>query len=193
VRDEVIIISGLPRSGTSMLMQMVAAGGVPVLTDGVRQADEDNPRGYFEFQPVKNLHRDAEWLNTAKGQAVKVVAPLLPQLPAGFQYRIIFINRNLYQILSSQAQMLRRHQQTVEDTPERRARLKEEYSKLLVRVTTLLTGRSDVQVLFLDREDVLLHPSSAARRINRFLGGRLNEQSMAEAVVPSLDRQKAQL
>jgi hypothetical protein len=193
VRDEIIVISGLPRSGTSMLMQMVAAGGVPVLTDEVRQADEDNPRGYFEFQPVKNLHRDAEWLNTAKGQAVKVVAPLLPQLPAGFQYRIIFINRNLYQILSSQAQMLRRHQQTVEDTPERRARLKEEYSKLLVRVTTLLTGRSDVQVLFLDREDVLLHPSSAARRINRFLGGRLNEQSMAEAVVPSLDRQKAQL
>jgi predicted AlkP superfamily phosphohydrolase/phosphomutase/tetratricopeptide (TPR) repeat protein len=193
VRDEIIVISGLPRSGTSMLMQMVAAGGVPVLTDEVRQADEDNPRGYFEFQPVKNLHRDAEWLNTAKGQAVKVVAPLLPQLPAGFQYRIIFINRNLDQILSSQAQMLRRHQQTVEDTPERRARLKEEYSKLLVRVTTLLTGRSDVQVLFLDREDVLLHPSSAARRINRFLGGRLNEQSMAEAVVPSLDRQKAQL
>jgi predicted AlkP superfamily phosphohydrolase/phosphomutase/tetratricopeptide (TPR) repeat protein len=193
VRDEIIVISGLPRSGTSMLMQMVAAGGVPVLTDGVRQADEDNPRGYFEFQPVKNLHQDTEWLNAAKGQAVKVVAPLLPQLPTGFEYRVIFINRNLDQILSSQAQMLHRHQQPLEDTPERRARLKEEYSKLLVRVSTLLTSRPDVQVLFLDREDVLLHPTEAAGRINRFFGGVLNEHSMAQAVIPSLDRQKAHL
>jgi hypothetical protein len=174
-----------------MLMQMAAAGGLPVLSDNVRQADEDNPRGYFEFEPVKNLHRDAAWLSQAQGKAVKVVAPLLPQLPIGLQYRVIFINRNLDEIISSQAQMLVRREKPVEDTPERRARLKEEYSRQLVRVTTLLTSRPDVRVLFLDRDEVLRFPSRAARRINRFLGGRLSEQSMAEAVEPSLDRHKA--
>src|SRR4029077_10320628 len=80
IGEGVVVVSGLPRSGTSMLMQMLAAGGQPVLTDGLREADTDNPLGYFEYEPVKQLHRDARWFQHAEGKAVKIVSPLLPHL-----------------------------------------------------------------------------------------------------------------
>lgn len=189
--DEVVVVSGLPRSGTSMIMQMLDAGGVPILTDGLRQPDEDNPRGYFEFEPVKQLQSGAGWIDEAKGKAVKIVAPLLPSLPAGHRYRVIFVERNLDEILASQAQMLVRRQEAVEDTPARRTRLKTEYSRLLTTVKTMLRGRAEIDVLILGRESVLQDPRAAAEDIGRFLGGGLPVEAMAAQVKPELHRQRA--
>lgn len=189
VGDEVVVVSGLPRSGTSMIMQMLAAGGLPVLTDGLREADIDNPRGYFEYEPVKNLHRDVDWLKSANGKAVKIVAPLLPYLPPGIRYRVILIERDLEETLESQSRMLDRRGEKVDDTPARRARLKEEYSRFLERARNFLLARPDTRLLILNRDDVLSDPLAAADAMNRFLGGSLSPPHMAAEVDLSLDHQ----
>ena len=102
------IVSGLPRSGTSMMMQMLEAGGMEVLTDGIRQANEDNPRGYYEFERVKQIKEDPGWLEEAQGKVVKMVSMLLFDLPAGYRYRIVFMRREMREILTSQRVMLER-------------------------------------------------------------------------------------
>ena len=129
--DEIVIVTGLPRSGTSLVMQMLAAGGAGLLTDGARAADRNNPLGYFEYEPVKRTGRDTTWLAEAKGKAVKVVAPLVAWLPDGLRYRAIFIERDLDEVLASQAEMLRNLNagEAVSDSPERRARLRREYAR----------------------------------------------------------------
>ena len=105
---EIIIVSGLPRSGTSLMMQMLASGGIEVLTDNLRTADADNPRGYYEFEKVKQIERDSSWLPQARGKAVKMVSQLLYHLPAGERYRVLFLERDLGEVLLSQEKMLRR-------------------------------------------------------------------------------------
>jgi predicted AlkP superfamily phosphohydrolase/phosphomutase/tetratricopeptide (TPR) repeat protein len=196
VGDDIVVVSGLPRSGTSMIMQMLAAGGLPVLTDGLRGADADNPRGYFEYEPVRNLYRDGAWIKEAKGKAVKIVAPLLPYLPAGFAYRVILIERHLDEVLESQSQMLIRRGEKVgkgseDDTPARRARLKEEYSRQVHKMRSFLQSRPQTRVLFLNRDELLKNPQAAAEAVNRFLGGSLAPDRMAAEVDPSLHRQRA--
>lgn len=190
VGNDIVVVSGLPRSGTSMIMQMLAAGGLPVLTDGLRQADLDNPRGYFEYEPVRNLHQDGKWLKEAKGKAVKIVAPLLPYLPAGFGYRVIFIERQLDEVLESQSQMLIRRGDKVQDTPARRARLKEEYSRQVQKMRSSLQRRPETRVLFLNRDELLKNPKAASEAMNRFLGGSYATSRMAAEVDPSLHRQR---
>ncbi|MBZ5524238.1 MAG: alkaline phosphatase family protein [Acidobacteriia bacterium] len=188
--DEVVIVSGLPRSGTSMIMQMLAAGGIPPLTDGLREADEDNPRGYFEYEPVKRMMQDAKWLEGAKGKAVKIVAPLLPGLPAGLVCRVIFIERNLDEILASQGQMLIRRGEKVDDTPARRARLKDQYARRVAGMKLALENRPATNLLCLDRSAVLDDSAAAAAAINAFLGGACDPARMAAEVDPSLDRHR---
>ena len=102
----ITVVSGLPRSGTSLVMQMLAAGGIPVLGDDLRRADEDNPRGYLEYEKVKSLERDSTWLPEAEGKAIKIISFLLPKLPSSFEYRVIFVRRNLTEVLRSQEKML---------------------------------------------------------------------------------------
>jgi predicted AlkP superfamily phosphohydrolase/phosphomutase/tetratricopeptide (TPR) repeat protein len=190
IEDSVIIISGLPRSGTSMIMQMVAAGGVPVLTDNLRGADDDNPRGYLEYEPVKNLRKDAKWLLEAKGKAVKIVAPLLAAVPHDLPSRIILIERDLNEILDSQAQMLIRRKENLPDTAERRDLLKDAYTRTLNQAKTFLGNRPSTGLLILKRSDVLRDPHQAAKQINEFLGGNLDVAKMAAEVDPSLHRQR---
>ncbi|MEM6336728.1 MAG: sulfotransferase family protein, partial [Bacteroidota bacterium] len=103
----ITIVSGLPRSGTSLMMQMVEAGGISALTDGVREADENNSRGYYEFEPVKKLRADASWVPQAEGKVVKVIAQLLQHLPQGHDYRVVFMDRDLTEVLRSQTTMLK--------------------------------------------------------------------------------------
>jgi len=188
---EVVIVSGLPRSGTSMLMQMLATGGLPLLADGERQPDEDNPRGYFEYGPVKQMRRDAAWLADAKGKAVKIVAPLLHALPPNVACRVIFIERDLDEVLASQSQMIARRGADVNDTPARRSRLKAEYTRLVGRVKSFLANRPETQALYVRHEDVLRDPAEAARAINGFLGGGLATDRMAAEVRPALRRHRA--
>ena len=103
----IVVVSGLPRSGTSLMMQMLQAGGMPLLTDGRRAADGDNPKGYCEFEPAKRLKDDASWLGAAEGRAVKLVSALLFDLPPERRYRVIFMTRDLDEVLASQRDLLR--------------------------------------------------------------------------------------
>src|SRR5688572_23499153 len=119
-RKPIVVVSGLPRSGTSMMMNMLEAGGVELLVDGLRRPDGNNPRGYFEFEPVKELDQygDASWLLQAPGRAVKVISYLLPKLPQSFAYQVIFMNRDLSEILASQRRMLIDRSQPTGDTSD---------------------------------------------------------------------------
>ncbi|HEX3743569.1 MAG TPA: hypothetical protein VHW09_06555 [Bryobacteraceae bacterium] len=188
--NDVVVVCGLPRSGTSMIMQMLAAGGLPVLTDGKREADEDNPLGYLEFDPVKQPRGYADWIAQAAGKAVKVVAPLANLLPEGPAYRVIFIERDLDEVLRSQARMIERRGEQVEDTPERREHLRGEYARMTERVKALFAARTDAQLLVLAHADAMRNPESAARRLNLFCGGELRVPEMTACVRPELHRQQ---
>src|SRR5215207_9218271 len=88
-KQSVVIVSGLPRSGTSMMMRMLAEGGLPVLTDELRGADDDNPQGYLELEVVRQLKEgNVRWLENAQGKAVKVISSLLDYLPREYPYKI---------------------------------------------------------------------------------------------------------
>jgi predicted AlkP superfamily phosphohydrolase/phosphomutase/tetratricopeptide (TPR) repeat protein len=188
---EVVIVCGLPRSGTSMLMQMLTAGGLPAVTDGIRSADEDNPRGYFELEAVKQMENGAPWLDDARGKAVKIVAPLIPHLPDGVACRVLLTERDINDIIASQRQMMLRRGRSVSETPDRLARLKNEYLRLVVWTKGFLASRPDTKLLCLDRNAVIRDPRQAAEAINRFLGGNLDVERMTAEVKPELSRQNS--
>ena len=187
----VIVVSGLPRSGTSMTMKMLEAGGLQPVTDQVRSADEDNPRGYFEDERVKDLAQmeDRSWLRAARGKVIKVISSLLQHLPDDNFYKVIFMRRNLREVLASQAKMLDRRGEAPQATDEELIKLFESH---LERVEFQLRFRPWFDVLYVDHRSVLQDPAGAARRINEFLGGRLDERRMAEAVDPNLYRNRAE-
>ena len=189
--DAVVIVSGLPRSGTSMLMQMLAAGGYPVLVDEQRPADESNQRGYFELEAVKQLKKkNYSWVEDAQGKAVKVIGQLLPNLPRGVNYRILFMERPLNEIVASQTTMLKRLDKL--GAKGGNQRLARTYTKQMQQIGNLLGGFPDsVGVLSLSYHDVLSNPAVAASQINHYLGGGLNEQAMVAAVAPELRNQHA--
>ena len=186
-----VIVTGLPRSGTSLMMQMLAAGGMSILTDEWRAADEDNPRGYLEFEPVKNLLNDAKWLFEARGKAVKIVAPLLAALPPGLPCRAILCERDLDEVLDSQERMLERRSHPTAATPERRRMLKDEYRRILARVKATLAARPDAGLLVIEHRFAISDPLVTAETINRFLGDGLDVARMAAAVEPTLHRNRA--
>ncbi len=186
-----VVVTGLPRSGTSMFMQMLAAGGVGVLTDGLREPDEDNPRGYLEFEPVKNLLKDSKWLLEGRGKAVKIVAPLLGALPPGLACRVILSERDLDEVLDSQERMLVRRNQPLPATPERRRLLRDEYARTLARVKVMLSRRPGTQLLALEHSKAISDSLATAEKLNEFLGGGLDVAKMAAAVDPALHRNRA--
>ena len=184
----VTVVSGLPRSGTSMMMQMLAAGGVPVLNDNVRKADEDNTRGYFEFEPVKRTKDDASWLEDGRGKVVKMVYSLLYDLPANYEYRVVFMNRNLNEVLASQQSMLdRRGEKGASISTDRLQRI---FTDQLEEVRAWLAGQPQFDVMQIDYCNVINDPEGQARRISDFLGGGLDQALMAAEVVPLLYRQR---
>jgi predicted AlkP superfamily phosphohydrolase/phosphomutase/tetratricopeptide (TPR) repeat protein len=189
--ETAVVVSGLPRSGTSMLMQMLAAGGLELLSDDKREADASNPRGYQEFEPVKSLGRApaVHWIEKTRGKAVKVVSPLLLHLPADRPYRIVFVERPLPEVLASQAAMLERQGKGA--TPRSQRQLAAAYLQQLERLKAQLRARgSDMQVLSLPYRDAIASPAEAAARVNRFLGGGLDEAAMAAAIDPALHRER---
>jgi predicted AlkP superfamily phosphohydrolase/phosphomutase/tetratricopeptide (TPR) repeat protein len=189
--DEAVIVSGLPRSGTSMLMQMLVAGGLRPLTDGLRQPDEDNPRGYFEFEPVKQMASDTSWIDQARGKVIKIVVPMIPNLPDGVPCRVILIERDLEEILASQRQMIARRGREMEQTPARLNRLRQEYLRLIVWSKGFLVSRPNTSLMCVNRNAILRDPQKAAEALNRFLGGNLLVERMAGEVRPELNRQRA--
>jgi predicted AlkP superfamily phosphohydrolase/phosphomutase/tetratricopeptide (TPR) repeat protein len=184
---EVILVSGLPRSGTSMMMQMLKAGGMPLFTDNVRIADESNPRGYFEADAVKRLTSHNNWLAECDGQVLKVVAPLVPYLPQNVNYRVIFMRRPMNEVIGSQTDMLQRLGEAggnIEDDKLARVFAQQAYFAI-----TLLTLHQN-PVLRLSYDDVVEDPERAARQIASFLDRDLDVPAMVAAVDPDLSRQK---
>ena len=186
----VTVVSGLPRSGTSMMMKMLEAGGLPLMTDRQRAADEDNPKGYFELERVKQLDKgDTAWVGEAQGKVVKVISALLEFLPPAHNYRVVFIHREMSEILASQRKMLeRRGEPTDRISDEELARL---FSKHVQKVETWLRSQSNFSVLYVDYNKMLADPLPYVRQVNQFLGGTLDEQKMAAMVDPTLYRNRA--
>ena len=182
-RQDITIVSGLPRSGTSMMMKMLEAGGLPPLTDKLRTADEDNPKGYYEFERVKKLDKgDIAWLSEAQGKAVKVISALLTYLPPTCTYRIIFMHRAMPEILASQKKMLIRRQGDADDTSdEEMAGL---YTEHLRQVDSWISGRPNIKRIDINFNEILKNPQPYIERINNFLDGIL-DTGKAEAVIDS--------
>jgi len=185
----VVIVAGLPRSGTSMVMQMLAVGGLKAGTDHVRAGDEDNPNGYLELERVKDLDKggDKSWVADYRGQAIKVVSSLLRELPADGTYRVVFLERDLDEVLRSQRAMLERRGESAGNTDDG---LKESFAAHLRQVRLFLTRSPSFETLYVEHRQIINHPAAAAGRINAFLGGELDERSMAAVVDPALYRNR---
>jgi hypothetical protein len=187
--DVVTIVSGLPRSGTSMMMRMLDAGGVPALTDNVRKADVDNPRGYYEYEPVKQTKQDASWLEHAGGKVVKMVYRLLYDLPASCKYHVIFMKRRLEEVVASQDVMLtRRGRESGQMSQDKLIGL---FQQQLAEFQQWVTQHPNFEVLYISYNDVLTNPAPIVQQLNEFLGGRLNTAEMMKVVEPELYRQRA--
>jgi hypothetical protein len=184
----VTVVSGLPRSGTSMMMQMLAAGGIAPFTDDRREADADNPRGYLEHEKATQLHLDSSWLAEARGKAVKIVAHLLPYLAEGEEYRVVFMHRALAEVTASQSAMLERLGRRGGGLAEQEmARV---FAGQLVRVQEWLKRAPHVKVMAMPYAQVLEDPAGAAARLAAFLGEPFDRAKAAASVVPALWRQR---
>jgi len=185
----VIVVSGLPRSGTSMTMQMLEAGGMEILSDGIREADESNPVGYYELERVKELDgsSDASWLADAKGKAVKIISYLLQRLPETLNYKILLMHRDLDEIIASQNKMLALRGEPQESTNER---MRELFEGHLWKAKRLLSRRSCFEALDVSYRSVIDNPREQAGRMNRFLGRGLDVEKMAAVVDERLYRNR---
>jgi len=183
------IVSGLPRSGTSLMMKLLEAGGIPVLADDIRTADIDNPKGYYEFERVKQLPDDTAWLPEAEGKVVKMVSTLLYELPTDRSYKVVFMRRQMDEILASQTKMLkRRNKDIVMDDAE----MKELFEGHLNNVMAWLKDQPHLEVLYVWYNDMMTQGPVEAKRINAFFGGNLDESAMASVVDQSLYRNRSQ-
>lgn len=185
----IVVVSGLPRSGTSMAMRMLEAGGLPIVTDGLRRADIANPKGYYEFEPVKGLDKqgDTAWLADARGKAVKIISFLLTYLPESYDYRVVFMRRDLGEVVASQNQMLDARGEERGAADDRTSAL---YAQHVEQVERFLRLRSCFAVLMVDYAAVVADPAGQAARINQFVGGGLDVKRMAAVAEPALYRNR---
>lgn len=189
-RTYITIVSGLPRSGTSMMMKALEAGGIEPVVDHIRRADEDNPKGYYEFEPVKKTKEDASWLKEAAGKVVKMVYRLLYDLPADYQYRVIFTLRDLKEVLASQSKMLQRSGKAGGGiTDEQMEAL---FTSELDKCGKWLAEQSNFKVLYINHRDMINDGFSQAQKINDFLDSGLDTNAMAAVVDPALYRNRNQ-
>ena len=185
----VTIVSGLPRSGTSMMMHMLEAGGMTVITDNQRTADVDNPQGYFEFEPAKTTKDDPSWLDGAEGKVVKMVYKLLYDLPDRFQYRVLVMRRAMQEVLASQRKMLERLGKPTDTVPD------EKIGALLARqlreFDQWVRKQPNFTVLDVDYNQMVADPAPLIEKVNTFLGGGLDTVAMRSVVEPELYRNRA--
>ncbi|HJT45111.1 MAG TPA: tetratricopeptide repeat protein, partial [Chthoniobacterales bacterium] len=183
------IVSGLPRSGTSLMMQMLQAGGLEVMTDHERAADHDNPEGYFEWEAIKRVQESPEILTQVGNRAVKVVSALIPALPPMHRYRVIFMTRPITEVVASQKKMIdRRRTRGANMTPDKLAEV------LIQHRDTILRGLESLpnfEVLEINYPQLVAEPTTSIERVNEFFGGKLNTAAMAGCVNPSLHRNRS--
>jgi argonaute-like protein implicated in RNA metabolism and viral defense len=188
-KPAVVIVSGLPRSGTSMMMKMLEVGGIAPLTDEIRTADKDNPKGYYEFERVKKLDEgDVVWLDQAGGKAVKVISALLKHLPPGYTYKVIFMQRRMEEILASQRQMLIRRGEPADSISDEK--MTQLFSKHLEQVHAWIAEQPNVDVIYVSYNEILEDPTGNVEKIDQFLGQHLNRERMVSVIDEGLYRQR---
>lgn len=185
-QGNVFIVSGLPRSGTSMLMQMLIAGGLDPFTDQIREADKSNPKGYFEHELVKNLHNNSKWMGLADHKLVKIVAPIIRHLPLNYSYKIVFVERSINEVVNSQMKMLNRMGNEDSDISE----IKHSLKKTLDSTKMWLENRTNVDLLYIRHSEILNDPLRAADTLNTFFNNKLDQKKMAACVMQNLYREK---
>lgn len=186
--ETITIVSGLPRSGTSMMMKMLEAGGLEALTDNIRTADEDNPKGYFEFERVKQIENDKAWLEDARGRVVKLISALLKHLPPSYNYKVIFMRRAMPEILASQRQMLIRRGEPADAVPD--DKMAAMFEKHVAQVESWLAAQPNIQTLYVSYNEVIKDPQSHAELVNKFLGNTLKVDAMVGVADAALYRQR---
>ncbi len=187
--EPIIVVSGLPRSGTSMMMKILAEGGLTIVTDELRRADDDNPNGYFELETVKQMAAgNVEWLANAGGKVVKVISALLEYLPSQYSYKVIFMEREIKEILASQQKMLRRRNETsqVDD-----AEMEAQFRKHLAVVKPWLMRQPNMDVLYVSYNALMTDPEPLCRRVVEFTGAPLNLDRMLSVPNEQLYRNRA--
>ncbi len=189
LEETAVIVSGLPRSGSSMMMQMLEAGGIPLLTDGIRSADEDNQRGYYEYEPIKNLQADSSCFANAIGKGVKIVVPLLGCVlhRKDIPIRVVFMDRDLDEVINSQRTMLARKEKQGAALLDNR--LWQVFNRQLNQTRNALSARK-VPVLYVSHSECISNPHSVAMQLNDFLGGDLDIKAIASCVDPALYRHR---
>jgi hypothetical protein len=188
--EPIVVVSGLPRSGTSMLMKMLDAGGMAIMTDSERVADIDNPKGYFEYERVKDLEKetDKSYVREGRGKVLKVISFLIKDLPDDNDYRVIFMRRNLDEVIASQNKMIDRL--GTEDSTAAEDAMKEAYRNDIVRTRLLCKNRPNFELIEVNYKRTIEEPAATARSVNAFVGGHLDETAMREAVDGSLYRNR---
>ena len=184
----IVIVSGLPRSGTSLLMQMLGAGGLPVLCDGERKADTDSLKGYLEWERVKQLPKDPSLIAEAEGKVVKVISQLVPSLSLDHEYRVVFMQRPLPEVLKSQDEMLRRRGNA--DSIADNSAIGEAFQRHLIEVNRWLAGKANMKVLRVHYHRVLREPKAVAEEVAAFLQIPLDIAAMFRQVDESLYRNR---
>lgn len=186
----ITVVSGLPRSGTSMMMKMLESGGIPPMTDQLRRADDDNPKGYYEYEQVKQLpNGDTEWMKHVNGRTLKIISALLHYLPADYQYRIIFMERELEEVLASQKKMLMRRGEVHDGVSDEE--LAALFHKHLRQTETWLREHQHhASCLKVSYNALLKEPELIIRQINSYLGNNLDTKAMSSIIDPALYRNR---
>jgi len=185
----IYVVSGLPRSGTSMMMKMLEAGGLSALTDNIRTADDDNLQGYYEFERVKAMKDgDTGWVGEAQGKVIKVISALLESLPAGYHYKVIFMEREMMEILASQRKMLERRGKP--GNPAEDGKFAELYGKHLEKIKAWLARQENMEVLYVRYNEMLKEPAVLAGGVAEFLGIPVDVRAMSEVPQEQYYRQR---
>lgn len=187
--DTIVIVSGLPRSGTSMMMNMLDEGGIPPLTDQEREPNVDNPKGYYEYERVKDLPDDTEWLEEAKGKAVKVLAELIKHLPDDYHYKVIFMDRHLEEIVESQKKMLIRKGEDPDEVSDEE--LMAMFSKYRRSLKQRINSSDNMEVIYLSYNDIMNDPKGNIRQLYYFFDKSLKPKKMLSVIDEDLYRNRA--
>ena len=189
-KEPIIVVSGLPRSGTSMMMKILAEGGLSIVTDELRSADADNPNGYFELETVKQMSAgNVAWVSHAGGKVVKVISALLEYLPSNYSYQVIFMEREIKEILASQHKMLERRNETsrVDD-----AAIETQFRNHLSVVKPWLARQPHMEVLYISYNALMVDSEPSCRRVIEFIHSPLNLERMLTVPSRELYRNRAE-
>lgn len=189
LKDSIVVVSGLPRSGTSLMMSMLEATGIEPMQDGIREADIDNPKGYYEYERVKKIKDDKAWLPDAKGKVVKMISRLLVELPGDFNFKVIWMRRNIDEIIASQKKMLVRlgtYDPSVKDNEIRRMLLRH-----VEKTLSWMNAQGNIEHLFVSYNKLMEDPKDEVKRLAKFLGEGAEADAMMERIDTDLYRNRS--